>query len=271
MIWFGEALNSVAILWRLERRDGVAIGLTGHDRDLLRAGLTYRAAPGMVPSAIELTDGLEPGSMDVEGALTSDAIRAADLDAGLWDNARAEIAITDWSMPDGEVQLLASGELGAIERRGEAFTAAMEGLKRHLAQPVAPRTSPACRARFCGPGCGLGSARFTLEAVVVSADGENTQFAGIDAARAEDFRYGALRWLSGLNTGLGANVIDVSNASLVLSGAFRETLQPGDRARLIEGCDRSLATCAGRFGNAINFRGEPHLPGNDLLTRFPGS
>ena len=47
--------------------------------------------------------------------------------------------------------------------------------------------------------------------------------------------------------------------------------EPGVRVRLTEGCDKSLATCAGRFANAANFRGEPHLPGNDLLTRYPGS
>ena len=45
----------------------------------------------------------------------------------------------------------------------------------------------------------------------------------------------------------------------------------GSRAELIEGCDRRLTTCAERFGNAVNFRGEPYLPGNDLLTRYPGA
>ena len=43
------------------------------------------------------------------------------------------------------------------------------------------------------------------------------------------------------------------------------------RVRLIEGCDKQLATCRERFGNAVNFRGEAHLPGNDLLTRYPGA
>ncbi|MNL88249.1 hypothetical protein D3C87_2178470 [compost metagenome] len=42
------------------------------------------------------------------------------------------------------------------------------------------------------------------------------------------------------------------------------------RVRLIEGCDKQLATCRDRFSNAANFRGEAHLPGNDLLTRYPG-
>ena len=47
----------------------------------------------------------------------------------------------------------------------------------------------------------------------------------------------------------------------------------GARAVLLEGCDHTLETCAQRFGNAVNFRGEPFLPGNDLLTRYgsPGA
>ncbi|HEY6917055.1 MAG TPA: phage BR0599 family protein, partial [Allosphingosinicella sp.] len=45
----------------------------------------------------------------------------------------------------------------------------------------------------------------------------------------------------------------------------------GDLVEIAEGCDRSFATCRTRFGNAVNFRGEPHLPGMDLLTRYPGA
>jgi len=48
-------------------------------------------------------------------------------------------------------------------------------------------------------------------------------------------------------------------------------VEVGALVEVVEGCDKSLATCAGRFGNAVNFRGEPYLPGIDLLTRYPGA
>jgi hypothetical protein len=48
-------------------------------------------------------------------------------------------------------------------------------------------------------------------------------------------------------------------------------VEAGMRALLTQGCDKRLATCSGRFGNAVNFRGEPFLPGMDLLTRYPGA
>lgn len=35
------------------------------------------------------------------------------------------------------------------------------------------------------------------------------------------------------------------------------------------GCDRQLATCRDRFANVVNFRGFPHIPGNDFVLRYP--
>ena len=46
-------------------------------------------------------------------------------------------------------------------------------------------------------------------------------------------------------------------------------LAPGTRAIVREGCDHRFDTCAKRFGNAVNFQGEPFLPGNDLLAQYP--
>jgi len=37
------------------------------------------------------------------------------------------------------------------------------------------------------------------------------------------------------------------------------------------GCDRQLATCRDRFDNVPNFRGFPHIPGNDFVLRYPKS
>jgi hypothetical protein len=45
-------------------------------------------------------------------------------------------------------------------------------------------------------------------------------------------------------------------------------VEAGVLVELVEGCDRRFVTCCQRFANAANFRGEPYLPGNDLLTRY---
>jgi hypothetical protein len=65
--WYTQPLTTLAFLWRVERADGIAIGFTSHDRDLTRDGFVYRAAPGMVPSAIRLSDGFEADDVDLDG------------------------------------------------------------------------------------------------------------------------------------------------------------------------------------------------------------
>src|SRR5687767_8806776 len=105
--WLQPELTSIALCWRLDRRDGVTLGFTSHDRDILIDGLRYRAAPGMLPSAISLSDGFDVDTLDVAGALTSDAITEADLAAGRWDGAKLRLLAVDWEQPEVTPLLLA--------------------------------------------------------------------------------------------------------------------------------------------------------------------
>jgi hypothetical protein len=34
-------------------------------------------------------------------------------------------------------------------------------------------------------------------------------------------------------------------------------------------CDKAFSTCVGTFGNGVNFRGFPDIPGDDFLTAYP--
>lgn len=266
--WFDRPLETVAMVWRIERRDGIALGFVTHDRDVEVAHFLYRAAPGMLPSAIEMDDGFDPLDMDIAGALNHRLIRADDLAAGRWDHASVRIGLVDWQLPDEGIGWLWSGQLGAVSTDGGQFSAELRGLKARLDQPFAPVASPSCRATFCSAHCGLSRAAFEI-LVAVSASGEGgLLFGEVDAAAAPAFVHGRLRWIDGGNVGLGADIIGHIGAALQIDGPLVASPAPGDRAVLVQGCDKSLGTCSTRFGNAINFRGEPHLPGNDLLTRF---
>jgi uncharacterized phage protein (TIGR02218 family) len=88
---------------------------------------------------------------------------------------------------------------------------------------------------------------------------------------ADRFAYGHIRWLNGENVGLLADIIGNGLNAIKLAKAPHFPVMTGSRIELVEGCDKRLETCSVRFGNGINFRGEPHLPGNDLLTRYPGA
>jgi uncharacterized phage protein (TIGR02218 family) len=263
-------LTTIALCWRLERRDGVALGFTGHDRDLEIGGLPYRAAPGMLPSAIGLTDGFDPATLDVKGALTGDAINAADLAAGRWDGAALHVFMTDWEAPGAETLALARGTLGEVAVRGDAFEAELRGPAALLDAPVVEQISPECRARLGDRRCRVDmAARIRITRIAAVVDEEIVEVE--DAAAGNAYAYGRLRWIGGANSGTDSPILSSDGALLTLREPPAFPPAAGDLVEISEGCDKMLATCAARFGNAANFRGEPHLPGIDLLTRYPGA
>ncbi|AMO72773.1 DUF2163 domain-containing protein [Sphingorhabdus sp. M41] len=268
--WLDRAVTTSAYLWRLERPDGIALGFTSHDRDLFVDAFRYRAAPGMVPSTIALSDSLDIDNVEISGVMTSAAIAESDLDAGRWDGALLYISLVDWEQPEAEPLPLICGEFGEIVRSGDSFTVEMLGATSFLDEPVAPLTSPTCRAEFGDRLCKLSLHRHQREGriITVSADG-----IGVDGLNdtAADFAFGSLRFLDGPNCGLSYAIVDGEAAVVRLADRPAQPVVPGTRVLLTEGCNKNFATCRDRFANSINFRGEPYLPGNDLLTRYPGA
>ena len=269
-------LTTLAFCWRVERRDGVAIGLTSHDRDLAIDGLRHRAAPGMTPSAVRREIGLGADTMDVAGALTADAIGAADLLAGRWDGARVTLFAVDWTGAPGRVEL-GEGTIGAVSLKAGQFTAELKGPAAALARAATEPCAPACRAELGDRRCRVPLAGRRRFARVASVAGPAVTVDG-DEPSPNAYGDGRLRWIGGANAGLESAVLASAGAPSPGFGQTAVTLrappafavEAGALVELVEGCDKRLATCAGRFGNAPNFRGEPYLPGVDLLTRYPG-
>ena len=265
-VYFAQALDTAASWWRIYRRDGITLGFTTHDRDLWFGGILHRAAPGMLPSAIRRTISLSDDEAEVEGALTHDAIRAQDIGAGVFDGARIESGIVDWTTC--EHAALYTGSIDTVRENAGTFSAGLRSVKADLDVDSVPRTSPSCRARFCGPGCGLSASAYTTRASLLEIDrpGNRVRF---DLDEPSHYLRGELRFLEGPQTGRPMRIVARDGDFLEVDVILAPGNRAGQRALLVEGCDRTLATCATRFGNAINFQGEPHLPGNDLVTGYP--
>jgi uncharacterized phage protein (TIGR02218 family) len=266
-IWFSQPLETVATFWRVIRRDGVTLGFTAHDRDLWFDGVNHRAAPGMVPSAIRRSAGFDADSAEVQGALSHDSISAFDLATGRFDRARVLIGLVDWESL--ETHVVYRGAIGAVAEEAGTFAADLVSRKAELRRDPVPRTSPGCRAAFCGPGCTLSAARFSQAGQLSSFDlASNAATIAVQGALA-NFTGGQLRWLGGPFAGLTTGIAGVLGSALLLEVPLDLAPPPGTPVLLREGCDRTLDTCASRFANAINFQGEPFLPGNDQITRYP--
>lgn len=270
-----SGVTTLARCWVLTRRDGVRLGFTDHDRDLSVDGVTCRAEAGLASSETAQPLGLAVGGAEVFGALDDETLNEDDLAAGLYDAARVKLYLVDWSEPALSV-LLAAGDLGEVRRQGRAFTAEVRGPAHRLAEPSGRLYTPACSADLGDARCGvdLGDPAYRGEGVVALARTASLLVAtGVDGFDDGWFTGGQLAFTGGANAGLAVEVKThrVVGAAVELSlwQAMPHAMAEGDAFTVTAGCDKRFATCRDRFANAVNFRGFPHIPGNDFIIRYP--
>ncbi|MCC7272512.1 MAG: DUF2163 domain-containing protein [Alphaproteobacteria bacterium] len=270
-----SGVTTLARCWVLARRDGVVQGFTDHDRDLTVDGVTCRADAGLSASEATQQFGLAVGGAELAGALAAETLNEADLAAGRYDAAGVTLHLVDWSEPALHV-LLAAGVLGEVRRAGSAFTAELRGLSHRLAETRGRLYTPACAADLGDARCGvdLGLAVYRGEGVVVSASGGASLVAtGLEDFTEGWFAAGRLAWQDGANAGVAVEVkshrIVAGSVRLELWQAMPEAIAAGDAFVVTAGCDKRFATCRDRFANGVNFRGFPHMPGNDFVISYP--
>ena len=266
----GEETTTLATCWLIKRRDGVALGFTTHDRPLAIDGVQYGAAAGFTPSALESSNALDVDNLDVDGVLDSAALSREDLINGCYDRASVEVFMVNWADLNQGKLILKTGTIGDVSAHDQAFTAEVRGLTQALQANVGELYSPECRADLGDHRCKVNLRAFQVLGTV-SAVTDSESFA--DSARGEAdgwFDYGTLAWLTGANGGRETEVKTFSGGSFMLADAMPEVIAVGDRYRVQAGCDKRFATCGAKFANALNFRGEPHVPGQDAVLDYPG-
>jgi|TARA_R110000824_G_scaffold366730_2_gene555669 uncharacterized phage protein (TIGR02218 family) len=258
--------------WKLMRRDGTVMGFTDHDDDLTFDGMSFEAAAGFGASAVESSSGLAVDNLDILGALMSDRLSENDLVAGLFDNAEIEIWRVNWQDTNQRV-LLRKGNLGEVTRGATGFTAELRGLAHRLNQPVGRLYQYGCDADLGDLRCGV-----TLAAasgtVLGAEDSRIITASGLDAYAEDWFTRGRLQFTSGANAGAAMEVRlhakTSAGAVFDLWQAMPRDVEAGDTFSVMAGCDKQFSTCTGKFGNGDNFRGFPHMPGNDFVMSYPG-
>lgn len=82
---------------------------------------------------------------------------------------------------------------------------------------------------------------------------------------------GLLTWETGLNAGRAQEIKTWASGQLTLFQRPFNIPQEGDRFVIRPGCDKTRTTCANKFSNILNFRGEPDVPGQDTYYTTPNA
>lgn len=267
--------TTVCRAWLVTRRDGTTLGFTDHDRDLEFDGVTFRAESGLTARAVQQTTGLAVDNTEALGALSHAAVTEEDLLAGRYDAAEVRAWLVNWAKPDDRVEQF-RGTLGEIVRAGGAFRAELRGLTEALNQPQGRVYQRSCSAVLGDDKC-----RFDL-----TQPGYFAERPVEDVQDRTVFRFASFggfddRWFERgrviVKSGQAIGIIGVIKNDRTI-GAGREIelwqaigpdIRTGDLLRLEVGCDKAVDTCHIKFNNLPNFRGFPHIPGEDWMTSYP--
>jgi uncharacterized phage protein (TIGR02218 family) len=264
--------TSLCHCWKLLRKDGRTFGFTDHDRDLAFGDVAYAARSGLEAAEATAELGFAVGGGEVSGALLSAGLTEDDIASGLYDDASVETWLVNWENVAERI-LLDIGTIGEIRRQDGGFVAEVRGIMHRLDEERGRLYRATCSADLGDGACGIALAAFTDTGTVSRTDGA-LGIAAAGIAFADGFCTGGkLTWTGGANTGVSVEIkVHRRSGAVAEFDLWQRAPQPiarGDTFRVTAGCDKTHGTCRAKFGNAVNFRGFPHMPGNDFIIRIP--
>ena len=266
--------TTLAWCWRLTRHDGVVFGFTDHDQSLTYDGTTFEPESGFTASEIRSGSDLSVDAQEAEGVLTSATITETDILDGRWDNATVEIWRVNWADTTSRA-MLRRGAIGQVRRGRLHFVAEMRSLAHVLGQTIGRTFQASCDAALGDTRCGVNindPANKGTGTVVTLAGDRAFTTSGVAGFSDGWFALGTVVWLTGANAGRMAEVLSHAtigpDVKITLLEAPIQPMAVNDTLDIFAGCDKRFETCQAKFANALNFRGFPHVPGQDTIIRY---
>lgn len=272
-----ERVTTWSVCWRIERRDGVLILGTEHDRDIEIAedspsGAlqgTYHAQTGITGSNIRSGSDLDVDNMEVDGAIHPDpdtttditGVSVLDIESGRFDDATVTLFAVDWQSPDDGQIILRHGNIGEIRRTSDGrYYTELRGLSQRLQQQIVETYSKTCLARLGDSRCQFNIVPDTLLGTVTAVASRLRFDAGMNTSGDDNvmYTYGKVTFTSGANADTSREVRNPSVGdvfgNLQVFEPFPSDIEIGDTFELEPGCDKTHTQCA-LYGNLVNFRG----------------
>ena len=260
----GQA-TTLCTCWHLIRKDGVEMGFTDHDADLTVDALVYKCATGFKASTVESKADLSVDNLELDGILNSGDITEADVLNGKYDYAEVEIFMVNYeSLGDGKIYVK-RGRMGEVRIARAGFVAELRSLTQHLQQRIGEVYAPSCNAILGDARCGKDLTAFTFTATITEVISRAQFKASALTQDAGFFTGGEVLFTSGDNDDLRMEIKEFSNKQFTLVLPMPNNVAVGDNFNAIAGCDKTISTCVAKFNNAVNFRGEPYVPGMDKM------
>jgi len=264
--------------------DGTVLSYTDKDISLTVAGVLYRAdqvrfdgmrykiAVGLDVDEQTITLAYAPDET-VNGVPFGQALRTGVFDGCYVRRARA--FYTAWNQPPVGVVPLFAGRISTIDQVGRVEAQVRIKSMPVLLDTLMPRNTyqTGCIHGLFDQGCGLTKANYQMSWTVAAGPTNGTipvpsntpPLPAALAGNAEGlgiFVQGTILFTSGVNDGVYRTIKSIAGAppSLTLVYPLETPPAQGDTFQIWPGCDKTSATCTGRFNNLKAFRGYPFTP-----------
>lgn len=272
---FKTGSTTICRAWMVRRKDGMIFGFTDHDDDLIFDEIVFAARTGMTALALQQTTGMAVDNTEVTGALRDDSLTEEDIIAGRYDGAEVKAYIVNWA-DVSQRSVIFAGTFGDIVRSDGEFRVELRGLTAALNTQSGRVYHSACGAVLGDEQCKLNLAPETMSIIAPIEkvrNGRNFHFLNVNGFQNGWFDGGQAIIIDGIGNGqIGRIKSDTKQGDfrkIDLWQSFGVEPKENDRIRLVPGCDKLASTCQNKFNNFLNFRGFPHIPGEDWLRANP--
>jgi uncharacterized phage protein (TIGR02218 family) len=256
---------------KITRADGQVFAFTEHDRDCEIDSVTYVADHGFLKSAVVTSSQASVGNAELHTPRENGVIALADVMGRLWDNAKFELFKYNWQAPGDGVIAEISGNFGKITTKLGEFVIELRDLIQFMQQPVGKVSSKTCPVRLGSTGygfCNLDLAPYTVTGTITHVT-DNRVFRDANRVEPDDtFGDGEFTFDSGDCAGYRA-LVDAyaADGTFTLAIPMFSAVQVGDTYTAVWGCRKRFdEDCKTKFGNQLNFQGDPHRTGQNGAT-----
>ena len=263
--------TTMATALKITRPDASVFAFTTHDVDDIISGVTYKANPGLDVTNIEITATAAVGNLELTTLHDGTIFTIADILGGVWRNSAFTIFRYNWASIGDGIDTLLAGTFGEVKVMLNTVVAELRDLRQYLQQSVGDASSKTCRARVGDARCTKDLTAFTFTGTLTGVTSNQVFRDSARANPADFFGEGEITFSSGANAGLSAKVkAYAADGTFTLALPMTHTVAIGNTYRAVAGCRKRLVEdCVAKFGNVLNFVGEPHRQGVNDLTKSP--
>lgn len=266
---FGQDVTTLALCFDITRRDGTVFGFTGHDVSIEYDGVTYDPFSSADVTNLEQLASTDADNLEIKLAFDEDYITKEDVQKGLYDYAEMRLFVINYADTSMGIVKLISGNLGESELTEYGATAEMVSLGAKLKTKVGRVYGYKCDAELGDTRCGVDLSSYTVTGSITSVT-DRRQCTDSGRSEADDyFKYGQITFTSGANSGWTREIKSFASGAFGLLFPMPYDIEVGDTYEASAGCSNYPEDCKDKFDNFVNYRGFPHLPGRDEITKYP--